>query len=322
MQALVERFVPAADEVSRLQRGDDAECRFFQSFAEDGHYGGRSVPTGTRQGIYAVAPSGRLLASINTRSPLRMVDMLERALRAWQAMPAAERELDAYRAAQLRAVRRARDRFPEDGLVLEVLARDLPRGEAANETESAHWHAAAWNRDWAWFTAEEVRRWLGEELVPGEGRALPEDLALRLARLHCVDHVRGQVKPWRVEEVRQAEFVARVERVRKGVAELRLEGAVRAEASGHWPVRGHRDREAPLAQSRGIDLRFAGVASYDQQQQRFVALQLIGEGTRHGGTQYNSRGGDLETAPIGLVLRWTPEPARVAPAFFWKYGWR
>ena len=44
----------------RLQRGVDAECRFFQSFADQGHYQARG---GTRQGIYVCSPGGKLLAS-------------------------------------------------------------------------------------------------------------------------------------------------------------------------------------------------------------------------------------------------------------------
>ena len=38
MLAKLGEFVPAADEVGRLQRGEDRECRFFQGFAEEGHY--------------------------------------------------------------------------------------------------------------------------------------------------------------------------------------------------------------------------------------------------------------------------------------------
>ena len=80
MKTLLEKFVTVADEVGRLQRGKDTECSLFQGFCEQGHYGGRKEPTNTRQGVYAVAPSGRFLASINTQSPERMADMLRTAL--------------------------------------------------------------------------------------------------------------------------------------------------------------------------------------------------------------------------------------------------
>ena len=66
MIELAQRFVPAADETWRLQRGDDDECRFFQSFADQAHYRGAG---GSRQGIYVVTPAGELLASGNILDP-------------------------------------------------------------------------------------------------------------------------------------------------------------------------------------------------------------------------------------------------------------
>ena len=69
VKELMASFVAVADEVGRLQRGTDAESKLFQGFCEQGHYGGRTQPTNTRQGIYAIAPSGRFLASINSTNP-------------------------------------------------------------------------------------------------------------------------------------------------------------------------------------------------------------------------------------------------------------
>ena len=80
--ALVKNFVPVADEVHRLQTVKDPEGLLFQKIAEQGHYAGFGPPkhTGTRQGTYAAAPSGILLASINSNDPARMAEMLEKAL--------------------------------------------------------------------------------------------------------------------------------------------------------------------------------------------------------------------------------------------------
>jgi hypothetical protein len=91
VQELAARFVPVADEVGRLQRGKDPESLFFQSFCEEGHYKGRVEPSNTRQGIYAVAPSGKFLASVNTRDERQMRRMLETALERWEQMPVVER---------------------------------------------------------------------------------------------------------------------------------------------------------------------------------------------------------------------------------------
>ena len=42
---LMSGFIPVADEVHRLQTGEDRECRLFQKIAEQGHYAGRTQPT-------------------------------------------------------------------------------------------------------------------------------------------------------------------------------------------------------------------------------------------------------------------------------------
>lgn len=141
VQQLAARFVPAADEVGRLQRGDDAECRLFQKIAEQGHYAGREQPTSTRQGTYAAAPSGVLLASINNNDPRRMEGMLREALEKWESLSPADRlqnaagdtggpgvDDDGQPVSEDPQRTRWMDRlYPGDGLVLCVYSRDLPR---------------------------------------------------------------------------------------------------------------------------------------------------------------------------------------------------
>ncbi|MCA9320039.1 MAG: hypothetical protein KDB53_04855, partial [Planctomycetes bacterium] len=118
MQELAKHFVPVADEVHRLQTGKDADCRLFQKISEQGHYAGRTRPSSTRQGTYAAAPSGVLLASINSRHPEAMAEMLERALNRWNELSEAERYGDDLSA--LESVWRWERNYPEDGLVLRV----------------------------------------------------------------------------------------------------------------------------------------------------------------------------------------------------------
>ena len=76
-----------------MKNRDGAECDLFRIIAEQGHYAGRTEPTDTRQGIYALAPSGELLASVNTRSSHEMASMLTRALQAWDELPESARYL-------------------------------------------------------------------------------------------------------------------------------------------------------------------------------------------------------------------------------------
>lgn len=317
--ALAQRFVPAADEVSRLQRGKDAEARLFQSISEMGHYGGRTVPTNTRQGTYALTAGGEFLASINHNDPARMADMLRRALAAWDALPTERRRMaddpDPLAASSARMERF----YPEDGLALRVYARDLPR-----EKIPADWRANAWNTDTFWLRKDEVESMAPPEPKTGASYTLPRFFVERLARLSFVDSVRGQTMPYEAADLQKAEIRARVAQVRNGVATLRLEGSTLATAKGRWAVEGFRDMNSPADQTRGMDLKVLGRAEFDLKGKRFARLELVAAGLRWGATQYNGRADDRDPAPIGFVV----EPAgkdradRVAPAFIWMYGWR
>ena len=126
---MARRFVPAADEVWRLQRGSDADCQFFQRTIN----GGELVTDGaSRQGIWICAPGGVLLASINSLRPEKVLATLERGWKAWESLPEEKRRVPA--GAGLEPAHRWEMSFPDGGLALERVARDLPEeGVAAAE---------------------------------------------------------------------------------------------------------------------------------------------------------------------------------------------
>jgi hypothetical protein len=197
--------VPAADEVWGLQNGDAPAARLFQKIAEQGHYAGRTRPTNTRQGIYATAPSGRMLASINTRDAGQVADMLRRALAAWEEMPDEDRWLAEDEAARVIDTPGWERLYPDDGLVARVVARDVGR-----EKEMGDWRDLAWNQDFAWFRAEEVARMIPGEPVEGATSVWPARVSTRLASLHFTDFVRGQVGPFDDDQVERAEIESEV----------------------------------------------------------------------------------------------------------------
>jgi hypothetical protein len=311
--------VPCADEVSRLQRGKDPECVLAQKVFEQGHYAGRTKPTGTRQGIYAAAPSGVMLASVNANDPKRIAAMLRSALDKWNDLPEAERMQAGDPSAETARIDRPEKRYPKDGLVLRVFSRDLPR-----EAQPGDWRAGAWNQDYAWFRREEARSLLPATLEQGAKAAVPEALVRRLARLNFVDNVRGQTTPYSDEHVKSVELAAEVVRVVDGRATVQFRGATRAEREGVWAVEGFKDMQAPGKRKLGMDLKLFGTAEFDTAKGEFVAFDVVALGTRFGATQYNGRHDDLEPAPIGFHLGLAGDtPAeRVAPAFYWEYGWR
>jgi hypothetical protein len=191
-----QRFVPAADEVWRLQRGSDADCLFFQKLVN----GGRPITDkGTRQGIWVGTAGGVLLAHVNTQNVGKVLATLELGWAAWQELSPEERHLP--EGAGLQPRHRWEDSRPDGGLVLERVARDVPiEGDPHGKPLSP------WNLDYAWFTAAEARAWLPEKPRPGDVHPVPAVSARRLARFHLVDNARGQTLPFAESEVLQADL--------------------------------------------------------------------------------------------------------------------
>ncbi|MGE3820868.1 MAG: hypothetical protein AB7I30_15750 [Isosphaeraceae bacterium] len=319
MKELAARFIPAADEVGRLQSGRDAECKLFQKIAEQGHYAGRSRPSNTRQGTYATTADGTFLASWNNNNPRFVAGKLREALEKWERLKAEGRTFSSEAPLNLSALNRADRFFPEDGLVLKVNTRDLPR----DPPQEGRW-ADAWNQDFAWFTREEAAQFLPSEIKPDRTREVPRPLVERLARLHLLDNVRGQTSPFPTRAIEDATLTSRVTAVDGDVVTLRLEGHTKAVQKGDWSIRGYRDMNRPSGQERGMELRLLGSARFDRKRGEFVHFEVVGVGTRWGGTQYNGRGNDLARAPFGAVLSLAGDSraARVAPEHFYGYGWR
>lgn len=305
----------------RLQSGKAAEARFFQGFCEEGHYGGRTRPTNTRQGIYAVSASGDFLASVNTTRAEPVLRMLEQAIARYDELSAGRRVVSEEMKAALERSPRLEDRFPEDGLVLRVASKDLD-GTRADRS----WHKTARNFDWAWFRKAEVRGFLPAPLERGSRSRVDENLVSRIVRCHLLDNVRGQTSAFRKSEVRRAELDVVVESRTETAVTLRFEGATRAQRDDEpWP--------------RGFVTKLSGRAMWDPKGERFTKFELLATGKRWGHTRFNSRqprrrgrsegeaspSGATESSaePIAVFLELVPRAAtrRVAPAHIWQYGW-
>jgi hypothetical protein len=310
------RFVACADEVFRLHKRQGVECDFFRGFCDLGHYAGRGAHS-TRQGIYCVAPSGRLLASVNTTDPKRMAAMLDTALEKWRTLKKGERYLDPAPTRAGFLARRGEGKYPKDGLVLRSFVRDLP-GKGA--TVAKDWRGRAWNTDLAWFRKEEARRLVPTAPKKGEVYDVPPQVLGRLVRYTFVDSVRGQTLPFADGEVTRATLPATVVSVKDGRVELRFKGSSRAEAKGTWSVGGLRNPQRS-PQERGVELEVGGRAVYDVKAEGFVEFRIVAQGTRWGGTRFNFRQDDLGRAPIGFVVDLASDkPAdTVAPAFWYRY---
>ncbi len=303
-----QRFVPAADEVWRLQRGVDRDCLFFQRAVNRGQ---PIVDDGTRQGTYVFAPSGKLLARANSLSSDRILEVLKQGWAAWEALPADERRLAPD--VRVRPEHRWEDNVPVDGLVLERIARDLvPRGDARSK------RLPVWNRDYAWFAHDELRGFLPKTIATGAQGQVATALVERLARFHLVDNARGQTGPYAPSEIVEAELSVKVTHADAVLASLVFEGHTQAVSDGVWKLADGLWRprqELP----HGIEVRLRGRAEYDRTTGTFLSFELVGVGRRWGRTETNGRGRDPKPGRIGFAFTLSQGAPAVAPAFLSLY---
>ncbi len=294
-------FVAVTDEVWRLQRGTDAECRHFQKMADQGHYRAKG---GTRQGIYVLTANGTFLASVNALDAAKVLETMEQGLAAWEETSADARTLpDDWDLPR----RRWESSYPEDGLVLRTLNADL--GPNADRKRL--------NRDHVWFTVGEARGWLGADPAVGDVHEVTKTIVERLAQFHLVDNVRGQTLPFAAEETAGSRITTTVRSRDGDVVAFGIEGTTTAETDGTWKL-GKSDWTPKEAFPRRVTTKLLGSGRYDLSSRRFTAFELVAVGEREGRTNLNGRrDDDVGPAPIGFYFELAPDrPAeRVAPAF-------
>ncbi len=298
-------FIPCADEVWRLHNRDDADCVHFRKFCDDGRPLNGEGDRATRQGTYCATPSGMPLGKANHRDPARIAALLRSALAKWKEIKKEDRLLKDDPAKTWEQINRAEKHYPEDGLVLRVTSRDLPREK--HQLNMSDWRDKAWNHDYAWFRKEEVASMLPAALAKKTEWKLPDALVRRLCRVHFVDNVRGQTNGYDAASVQEAEITAEVTRIKRGVVTIKLTGKVKQEQDG-----------------RGIEATMLGEAKYNVKEEKFEQFELVVAGERWGSTRFNAREDDRERAPIGYVLQIAGDSPtdKVAPAEFGSYGWR
>jgi hypothetical protein len=250
-----------------------------------------------------------LAFSQRDHDPGSIAKLLSQALDRWKALGRHERLGTAIPRQVESATRRPHP--PAGGLVLELFVRDLPRkaGPVAPE------FAAMWNRDFAWFTEEEVRSMIPERRTPGERHQVPDKLVRRLARLHLLDSVRGinDARSFEDKHVEKSEMFMDVVKDEGDLLSLKIVGATRAveppliDASGSG---------RPDEKERGYEARLLGHATVDVRQGKFREFALLAIGPRWGGRGYthSMRQGDLAPQPMGVAFRMLPPSEPVESA--------
>lgn len=305
MQKLLKEFVPCADEVWRLQNRQDPDCKFFMSWCDEGGQLNGDGEQTTRQGTYIVTASGKFLGSNNeNNNPPRMLQLMRKALDDYKKLDKKVRLRSDDPKEIAKQINRGESQYPADGLVLRCHSRDLPREKPVAAEE---WAQKALNVDYCWFKKEEALRFMPKEPVKKLEFEVPQELVTRMARFNMVDNVRGQTESYAAEAVKEATLKGTIKDIKKGIIFVTFKGAVKMEQG-----------------TRSMNLQLLGEAEWDAKKNAWSKFEIVCAGTRAGRTQFNFRERDEGPAPIGFVfvIAGDTPPDKVAPAFFWQYGWR
>jgi len=332
VQELARMLVPAADSIERPGKALDdktntsLESRLMEKI--------KTQATGdfySYQGIFVATPSGKLLAGTHhdARYPRKVEKLLREGLEKWKTISPSDRLMTKEMFFKVEAElfkEEERKRYPDGGLVLSVICRDLP---GPNPIKGSKDHRNMYNQDYAWFRKSEARAFLPEKPIKGAKQKVPRELVERLARFNFVDLVRGHTSPFPKKAVEHANLMAEVVGLKGNLVELRYKGrTLAAEVHDGVHIEGKWNRPGPgipEPEKRGVDAKLEGYAVYDQKAGKFISFNLVAVTKRWGGNVYNARAQflDFGPAPMGIVLSLAGDNVveKVPPLFFRFYGW-
>lgn len=301
-----EDYVSVAADDWYQRRRRDAEGEFFRSVANQGPRQGEGGST--RQGIYCLTASGKLLGYRNAgRNPGAMREVLAEGLKRWDELEDSIRRPGAiavpdHGPADERYFREP----PRNGLIVKVHARALDKtagGQLADAACRVGGGDEA-SRDHLWLTETEWRSLIPDSAKPGLTFPLPPAMAERIARFHLIDNTRGEPPMWRRDEVRKKDLQLTVERADPEHIVLRLAGEALLATHANYFLAG-----------RGYDVQLLGYIQYDRPKDQIVRFDLVALGD-HWGQGTFTRGARPGRTPLGITFELANgnSPAdRVAP---------
>jgi len=288
--------VPLAVNVSNLQSQQDRDGLFFRKIAEQGHYAGRTKPTGSRQGLYIATIDGTLLASANSSSPIEVMRLMQTGLNRWNR--GAKNSKGAFKSSA-EPDKNYTTSFPKGGLILRETMRDLPRPNQPHHKTDQH------NFDHVWMTAEEVKAFSPTKAEPGFTYKIPEKIVRRLVRFHLIDQVKGESPAWEHSQILNASLAAQVTQVGGKDSEApRIRIRLKGKANCVCPPTGEVNpfTNHKITKERGIDAVIRGWLTYDTKTKSFTDFDLLACGERWGTAIYSFRRRDLGRSPIGFAF--------------------
>jgi hypothetical protein len=248
-------FIPAVGEHFQLLRGANGEWWQRLVSSVQPNYRG-----GSTQGYYILGADGH--GYLWDNYPPRLRTFLATGVERYRQNPAAA----IVTAAEIR--RDAPPPPPPGTSVVRLFTRIRPLPANAGPMN------ALLGRDYMWVLAEEVK---AIAAGPKSGDfPLPEALVARLVAFHMVDNVRGQVWPWRPQEITKARFTARF------VSE---EGTQRTyKLHGDFAKR---DSHPPAWNDRGHEGTFEGELTIDMQSNKIVRFRARADCTAWSDATYD-----------------------------------
>ena len=282
------------------RRRQDAEGTFFRKVADQGPRKGTGG--GTRQGIYCLTASGKLLAYKNSQDAGVMREVLELGLKRWKALSADDRKPGAVKVPAHGKVDARYTRVPPDGgLILRTFTRILDRDDKGKYVRGTCDFAGGDRpaRDHVWLTREEWQSLLPAAPSKGQSVAMPAAITRRLVRFHLLDNTRGEPTYWRADEVRKASLTWTVTAVSQSEVVMELTGAALLSSDAD-----------PEKAKRGYDVALRGVLRYDRAKKAVTRLDLLALG-EHWGRSTFTPGARPGRKPLGVAFELV---ARTAPA--------
>lgn len=220
---------------------------------------------GNTQGVYAVTPSGKLLAAgpgwVN----------IDNALAEWAALPESERKPGAVKVEPPAPQAILAQRYPAppaDSLIIRVYQRvtGIPKEDATGLR-----YRGEPTPDFLWLTHDDWKLLVPENAKKGNRILVPEELADFVCRGYLRDSTRGCQGGWEKVEARQTTLALTVDDVSPQVIRLRLNGRALLAS----------DANPTIAQS-GYDAQLAGFLDYDVAKKAFTRFDVVADGDAWG----------------------------------------
>lgn len=321
-----EEYVTVACDDWYQRRRRDAEGDFFISVANQGPRKGEGGAT--RQGIYVLTASGKLLAWKNAgQNPAAMLEMMRDGLAKWKRLPESERAPGSVKVPAHGKVDSDYHReLPPGGAIIKVYARALDAqkqqpavvpakssrrlsfdlGDSVfSDAQCPKGSGDEASRDHLWLTEAEWRSLVPEQPKVGARFPMPAKIAERILRFHLVDNTRGEPPLWRRDEIRSSDLNLVIENVSPTEVQLRLEGTALLATDAD-----------PEKASRGYQPRLAGLIHYDRQRQRLTRFDVVALGEHWGSGAHTRRDTRPGRTPLGVVFELSPGDSpsdRIAP---------